>query len=112
MTASPLKEGQTFRGASSLVRYVNLVKLPHTVFALPFALVGVTLGSYVAPVTVAKGFWVVIAFTAASFAAMGFNRILDRDVDALNPRTKSREIPSGALTVTAAAVAVAVACML
>jgi 4-hydroxybenzoate polyprenyltransferase len=113
MTATaPIKEGQTFRGASGLVRYVNLVKLPHTVFALPFALVGVTLASYVAPVTVAKVFWVVIAFTSARFAAMGFNRIVDRDVDALNPRTKSREIPSGALTVTAAAAAVTTACML
>jgi 4-hydroxybenzoate polyprenyltransferase len=94
------------------VRYLNLVKLPHTVFALPFALVGVTLASYVAPVTVGKVVWVVIAFTAARFAAMGFNRIVDRDVDALNPRTKSREIPSGALSVTAAAVAVAVACII
>jgi len=112
MTASPVKEGQTFRGATSLVRYVNLVKLPHTVFALPFALVGVTLASYVAPVTLSKVIWVVIAFTAARFAAMGFNRIVDRDVDALNPRTKSREIPSGVLSVSAASVAVAVACII
>jgi 4-hydroxybenzoate polyprenyltransferase len=113
MTATaPVKEGQTLRGASGLVRYVNLVKLPHTVFALPFALVGVTLASYVAPVTLMKVIWVVIAFTAARFAAMGFNRIVDRDVDALNPRTKSREIPSGALTVMAAAAAVTVACIL
>ena len=107
---SPMREGQTFTGASGLVRYVNLVKLPHTVFALPFALVGVTLASYVAPVTVSKVVWVVVAFTAARFAAMGFNRIVDRDVDALNPRTKSREIPSGALSVASASVAVAIAC--
>lgn len=106
-----MKEGQTFHGASSVVRYVNLVKLPHTVFALPFALVGVTLASYIAPVTISKVLWVVIAFTSARFAAMGFNRIVDRDVDALNPRTKSREIPSGALSVAAASLAVAVACI-
>ncbi len=111
MTATHMKEGQTFYGASGLVRYVNLVKLPHTVFALPFALVGVTLASYVAPVTVSKIIWVVLAFTSARFAAMGFNRIVDRDVDALNPRTKSREIPSGALSVAAASLAVAVACI-
>ena len=111
MTATtPLKEGQTFRGASAVVRYVNLVKLPHTVFALPFALVGATLASYVAPVTPAKLMWVVIAFTAARFGAMGFNRIVDREVDALNPRTKSREIPSGTLSVTGASSAVAIAC--
>jgi 4-hydroxybenzoate polyprenyltransferase len=111
MTATQVKEGQTFLGASKVVRYVNLVKLPHTVFALPFALVGVTLASYVAPVTISKVLWVVIAFTSARFAAMGFNRIVDRDVDALNPRTKSREIPSGALSVAAASLAVTVACI-
>jgi 4-hydroxybenzoate polyprenyltransferase len=105
------REGQTFGGATGFVRYVNLVKLPHTVFALPFALVGATLASYVAPVTISKVVWVVIAFTAARFAAMGFNRIVDRDVDALNPRTKMREIPSGVLSVTAASVAVAIACV-
>jgi 4-hydroxybenzoate polyprenyltransferase len=109
--AAPAMEGQTFRGVSAVVRYVNLVKLPHTVFALPFALVGVTLGSYVAPVTVQKVFWVVIAFTAARFAAMAFNRIVDRDVDALNSRTKSREIPSGALSVAGAGTAVVIACI-
>src|SRR5204863_5839611 len=102
VTATRVKEGQTFHGASGLVRYVNLVKLPHTVFALPFALVGVILASYFAPVTISKVLWVVIAFTSARFAAMGFNRIVDRDVDALNPRTKAREIPSGALSVAAA----------
>jgi 4-hydroxybenzoate polyprenyltransferase len=87
------------------------VKLPHTVFALPFALVGVTLGSYVAPVTMQEVIWVVIAFTSARFAAMAFNRIVDRDVDALNPRTKSREIPSGALSVAGAGTAVIIACV-
>jgi len=109
--ATPAMEGQTFSGVSRIVRFVNLVKLPHTVFALPFALVGVTLGSYVAPVTVQEVIWVVIAFTAARFAAMAFNRIVDRDVDALNPRTKSREIPSGALTVASAGTAVVIACV-
>ncbi len=107
--ATPAMEGQTFRGPSAVVRYVNLVKLPHTVFALPFALVGVTLASYVAPVTISKVLWVVVAFTAARFAAMGFNRIVDRDVDALNPRTKSREIPTGELSVAGASAAVIVA---
>jgi len=109
--ATPAMEGQTFSGVSRLVRYVNLVKLPHTVFALPFALVGVTLGSYVAPVTVQEVIWVIIAFTSARFAAMAFNRIVDRDVDALNPRTRSREIPSGALTVASAGTAVVIACV-
>lgn len=96
------REGQTFAGASRLVRYVNFVKLPHTVFALPFALVGVTLATYVAPLTAATLGWVVLAFTAARFAAMGFNRIADRGLDARNPRTAMRELPRGALGVTEA----------
>jgi 4-hydroxybenzoate polyprenyltransferase len=102
-------EPQTFSGPSRLARYASLVKLPHTVFALPFALVGVTLASYVAAVTPQVVACVVVAFTAARFAAMGFNRIADRAIDARNPRTSGREIPSGALGVREAAVAVAVA---
>src|SRR3982751_4835704 len=97
-------EGQTFRGKGLLLRHANLVRLPHTVFALPFALVGVILASYIAPITVSDVVWVVVAFTSARFAAMGFNRIVDREIDAKNPRTRSREIPSGAMTVREATV--------
>jgi 4-hydroxybenzoate polyprenyltransferase len=103
------REGQTFGGTSRLVRYVNFVKLPHTVFALPFALTGVALASRVAPVTVSIVLWVVVAFTAARFAAMGFNRIVDRQIDARNPRTANRELPSGAMSVAEASASVAVA---
>jgi 4-hydroxybenzoate polyprenyltransferase len=91
------REGQTFAGESRLVRYVNFVKLPHTVFALPFALVGVVLATYVTPVTPALIGWIVLAFTAARFAAMGFNRIADRSLDARNPRTAMRELPRGTM---------------
>lgn len=103
------REGQTVTGESLLVRYVNLVRLPHTVFALPFALLGLIYASRTAPVTVTMIVLVVVAFTAARFAAMGFNRIADRDIDAANPRTAQREIPSGRLTLTQAWVAVVVA---
>src|SRR6185503_15729510 len=95
-----------------LLVYANFVKLPHTLFALPFALVGVVLASYEAPVTFAMIGWVVLAFTCARFAAMGFNRIVDREIDARNPRTRQRELPSGALRVTEAVVAVIVASLL
>ena len=101
------REGQTFAGQSLLVRYVNLVKLPHTVFALPFALMGVVYASRTAPVTWATVALVIVAFTAARFAAMGFNRIVDREVDARNPRTRWRELPMGRLSVRAAGAAVA-----
>ena len=106
---APMREGQTFAGASRLTRYANLVKLPHTLFALPFALVGVVLASYAQPVTWRVVGWVAVAFTAARFTAMGFNRIADRRLDAQNPRTAQREIPSGAIGVGEAAAAVTVA---
>jgi 4-hydroxybenzoate polyprenyltransferase len=110
MSAPELREGQTFAGASRAVAYVNLVKLPHTVFALPFALVGVVIASYLQPLRLTHVVWVVIAFTAARFAAMAFNRIADLDIDRLNPRTAMRELPRGTLTVTEAWVAVVTAC--
>lgn len=102
-------EGQTFRGRGALIRHANFVKLPHTVFALPFALVGVTLASNVAPVSASQILWIVLAFTSARFAAMGFNRIADREIDARNPRTKSRELPSGAMSLKEAGIAVVLA---
>jgi 4-hydroxybenzoate polyprenyltransferase len=100
------REGQTFGGASRFVRYANFVKLPHTLFALPFALVGVTIASYVKEVRLIDIAWVAVAFTAARFAAMGFNRIADRHIDALNPRTAARELPSGTMSVREASLAV------
>jgi len=106
------REGQTFSGGGALLRHVNLVRLPHTLFALPFALVGVVLASYIAPITLSAVIWVVVAFTAARFAAMGFNRIVDREIDARNPRTRMREIPAGVMSVREASLAVAVASLL
>jgi 4-hydroxybenzoate polyprenyltransferase len=106
------REGQTFSGRGALLRHVNLVRLPHTLFALPFALVGVVLASYIAPITLSAVIWVVVAFTAARFAAMGFNRIVDREIDARNPRTRMREIPAGVMSVREASLAVAVASLL
>lgn len=105
----PPREGQTFSGGSWVVRYANFVKLPHTLFALPFALVGATLASYLVPVRPLDVVWVVLAFTSARFAAMGFNRIVDREWDARNPRTAMRELPQGTINVREAAIAVAAA---
>jgi 4-hydroxybenzoate polyprenyltransferase len=102
-------EGQTFAGESLLVRYVNFVKLPHTLFALPFALLGLLAASVTAPVTARTVVLVVIAFSAARWVAMGFNRIADRSFDAKNPRTMARELPRGALTLSQAWASVLVA---
>lgn len=92
------REGQTFGGESLLVRYVNLVKLPHTLFALPFALLGVLAASRAAPVTPRQVVLVIVAFSAARWAAMGFNRVADLRYDRENPRTRNRELPRGALS--------------
>jgi 4-hydroxybenzoate polyprenyltransferase len=102
------QEGQTFGGTSRFIAFVNLVRLPHTVFALPFALIGVVLASYRHRLRLADIGWVVLAFTAARFAAMAFNRIVDRHIDAQNPRTAMRELPRGVLSVQAAWVSVVV----
>jgi 4-hydroxybenzoate polyprenyltransferase len=103
------REGQTYAGESLLVRYVNFVKLPHTLFALPFALLGVLAASRATPVTLRTVALVVLAFSAARWAAMGFNRIADRHFDARNPRTLNRELPQGKLSLRQAWVSVAVA---
>ena len=101
---SSVREGQTFSGSSALSRWASFVKLPHTVFALPFALLGVLAASRIAPVSWRIVLLVVVAFTAARFAAMGFNRITDRVYDVRNPRTSNREIPKGVISVGAATV--------
>jgi 4-hydroxybenzoate polyprenyltransferase len=107
-SAAP-REGQTFGGESLFIRYVNFVKLPHTLFALPFALLGVLAGARVHPVRWSTVLLVVIAFSAARWVAMGFNRIADREFDARNPRTRNRELPTGALSLRQAWTSVVVA---
>jgi 4-hydroxybenzoate polyprenyltransferase len=102
----PAREAQTFAGESLLVRYINLVKLPHTLFALPFALLGVLAASRTTEVTARIVALVVLAFSAARWAAMAFNRIADRQFDARNPRTLNRELPQGKLSVSQAWVSV------
>jgi 4-hydroxybenzoate polyprenyltransferase len=102
-------EGQQLAGESLLVRYANLVRLPHTVFALPFALLGVIAASRDYYVTWRIVGLVVVAFTAVRFVAMGFNRIVDRQLDRANPRTQRRELPSGRLSTAQAVAAVVVA---
>ena len=78
--------------------YASFVRFGHSVFALPFALVGVLLAAqetFVAPVRIG---WIVAAMVTARTAAMGFNRIVDARFDALNLRTANRELPRGELS--------------
>jgi 4-hydroxybenzoate polyprenyltransferase len=100
--SSEAREGQTFAGQSLFVRYVNFVRLPHTVFALPFALLGVVVASRERAVTWRVLGLAVLAFTCARFVALGFNRIADRELDRRNPRTRNRELPAGRLSLAQA----------
>lgn len=81
---------------SKLTLTLSLVKFSHSVFALPFALMGAWLAAGGPPEARVLGL-IVVAAVAARTAAMAFNRVVDRDIDAQNPRTVEREIPSGRL---------------
>jgi 4-hydroxybenzoate polyprenyltransferase len=81
---------------------LEMIKFEHSVFALPFALTGALLAVRESGFDSAqlgwKLGWIVIAMVAARSAAMAFNRLVDHQIDARNPRTKMRQLPSGSLT--------------
>ena len=77
---------------------LEMIKIEHTLFALPFALLGALLAANGLP-TVRQVLWIVVAMVGARSAAMAFNRIADRNFDARNPRTANRAIPAGLLSV-------------
>ncbi len=91
-----------------LAAFGRMVRLSHTIFGLPFALAAAALAHRFDTESGGDGLtWVrlvliLLAFTGARTAAMGFNRIVDRNIDARNPRTAERELPAGALTLTTA----------
>jgi 4-hydroxybenzoate polyprenyltransferase len=78
-------------------RFASLVKIEHTIFALPFAYIGALLAVGDVP----SGhdlLWITLAMVGARSLAMGINRVVDAEIDARNPRTSSRELPSGGLS--------------
>src|ERR1044072_8043837 len=77
---------------------LEMIKIEHTLFALPFALLGALLAANGLP-TLRQVLWIVMAMVGARSAAMAFNRIADRSIDARNPRTANRAIPAGLLSV-------------
>ncbi|MBI1870849.1 MAG: 4-hydroxybenzoate octaprenyltransferase [Chlamydiae bacterium] len=85
-----------------LVHYARLIRLSHSVFALPFALSTLILVHPYHEVTLHKIIWILIAMVSARSAAMGFNRIIDREIDKKNPRTSQRELPQGIVTLQGA----------
>ena len=84
-----------------VTRFFSLVTFSHTIFALPFALLAAVLaaGGVPPPGTL---FWILVAMVGARSAAMAFNRIADRAIDAVNPRTEARDIPAGRVSVASA----------
>ena len=101
--------------------FLRMIKFSHSVFALPFAFTGAMLASagvaeksstflgltgFPSP---EKLFWIIVAMVGARSGAMGFNRIIDREIDAANPRTAGRELPAGKIRVFDAAIFTAVA---
>ncbi len=83
--------------------YLEMIKVAHTVFALPFALMGAFLAAGGIP-SLRTVFYIVLAMVGARSAAMGFNRLVDADIDARNPRTRERAIPKGEVSKPMAAV--------
>src|SRR5688572_17512059 len=81
---------------------LEMIKIEHTLFALPFALLGAALAAREVPPQPAsfwaqKLLWITVAMVGARSAAMTFNRIADKDIDAANPRTAMRALPAGLL---------------
>jgi 4-hydroxybenzoate polyprenyltransferase len=94
------------QGMRALRVYLEMIKFEHSIFALPFAMIGMMWGSQVAfgspwPGGWAFG-WIVVAMVSARSAAMAFNRIADREIDARNPRTRMRALPAGLLRLSQA----------
>ncbi|UCE83688.1 MAG: UbiA family prenyltransferase, partial [Deltaproteobacteria bacterium] len=73
---------------------LKMIKVEHTVFALPFAFMGAFLAAHGWP-TSGQLFWIMVAMVGIRSAAMAFNRLADAEIDAANQRTRNREIPRG-----------------
>ena len=85
-----------------LVDYSKMIKLSHSIFAMPFALAAAVLAAAQHGYVWTDFVWIIVCMIAARSAAMGFNRIVDRDIDAKNPRTADRAIPAGTIGLGAA----------
>jgi 4-hydroxybenzoate polyprenyltransferase len=97
---------------ATVLTFGRMVKFSHTVFALPFALASATMAARGHGITIGQIVAILLAMVGARTAAMGFNRIVDRRIDAANPRTAGREIPSGKVSVSVAALLTAASVLL
>jgi 4-hydroxybenzoate polyprenyltransferase len=83
--------------SNTLAKTLRAIKIEHTIFAFPFALISMLVASHGRPADRVI-LWIVVAMVGARSAAMAFNRLVDHGIDARNPRTHSRELPSGQLS--------------
>ncbi|HLK32582.1 MAG TPA: UbiA-like polyprenyltransferase [Terriglobales bacterium] len=90
---------------------LEMIKWEHSIFALPFALCGAMLAAGGLP-TAWQLTWIIVAMVSARSAAMAFNRLADADIDATNPRTRTRALPTGALSRGFVAAFVTLSCAL
>ncbi|MBK34163.1 MAG: 4-hydroxybenzoate octaprenyltransferase [Gemmatimonadetes bacterium] len=81
-----------------VIAYGRMIKFSHSIFALPFAFSAAVLAATETSLTPRVVFWIVVAMVGARSAAMGFNRLVDRQMDAENPRTAGRELPQGVIS--------------
>lgn len=88
------------RAFTRIIDFGHMIKFSHSVFALPFALSGAVLAAEREALTGQKLLWIVLAMVGARSAAMGFNRLVDKQFDKANPRTQNRHLPSGRLKET------------
>ena len=94
-TTDSLEKKPTFSAwLEKLVILLEMIKIEHTVFALPFAFMGALLAARGLP-TAGQAFFILLAMVGARSAAMAFNRLVDQHYDALNPRTANRALPRG-----------------
>src|SRR5579864_3561722 len=93
----PAPSGTATGPVAKLRTTLEMIKFEHSIFALPFALVAGMLAVHGWP-TWRQVLWLIVAMVGARSAAMTFNRIADRKIDALNPRTKMRALPAGRLS--------------
>ena len=92
--ATPQPQSTLFAPIAKLRLILDSIRFEHTVFALPFAYLGMVLAADGLP-TLAQFLWITVAMASARTVAMSANRIIDRYLDALNPRTASRPLPAG-----------------
>ena len=96
-----------------ILEYFELIKFEHTIFALPFALSGMLMASPDHWPQISTFIWIILAMIGGRTAAMALNRIIDADIDKINPRTSNRAIPTGKIKkISASVLAISAFCLL